>query len=149
LQRYYASGAPADWAQRFVSAYAAAHPWEDFAETWAHYFHMVDTLETADSFGLAVVPRASKGLSTRIDFDAHRANIPRLIDAWIPLTFAANSMNRSMGLPDLYPFVLSAPAVVKLTFVHACIHAGRQTESDRGGLRAFIAGLRQRATRSK
>ncbi len=148
LQRYYASGATADWAQRFVSAYATAHPWEDFAETWAHYFHMVDTLETAGSFGLAVVPKASKGLKARTDFDAHRADMARLVDAWIPLTFAANSMNRSMGLPDLYPFVLSKAAITKLTFVHACIHATRQAESDKGGMRAILAGLRRRVAKS-
>jgi hypothetical protein len=145
LQNYYSSGAPADWAQHFVSAYAAAHPWEDFAETWAHYFHMVDTLETAGSFGLAVAPKPSKALRARIDFDAHRAGMKQLIEAWIPLTFAANSMNRSMGLPDLYPFVLSTTAIAKLTFIHACIHAqaGRQTASNRG-IRAVIAGLRRR-----
>jgi hypothetical protein len=145
LQSYYASGTPTDWAQHFVSAYAAAHPWEDFAETWAHYFHMVDTLETAGSFGLAVAPKPSKALRARIDFDAHRAGMKQLIEAWIPLTFAANSMNRSMGLPDLYPFVLSAAAIAKLTFIHACIHdqAGRQIDSNRG-IRAVIAGLRRR-----
>jgi hypothetical protein len=142
LQRYYASGAPADWAQHFVSAYATAHPWEDFAETWAHYFHMVDTLETAGSFGLAVAPKPSKGLRARIDFDPHSASGERLIDAWIPLTFAANSLNRSMGLRDLYPFVLRPPAIKKLIFIHACIHAqaSRQTKSCRS-IRAMIAGL--------
>jgi hypothetical protein len=145
LQRYYALGAPGDWSQHFVSAYAAAHPWEDFAETWAHYFHMIDTLETAGSFGLAVAPKASKGLGARVDFDAYRADMGRLIEAWIPVTFAANSMNRSMGLPDLYPFVLSTPAVAKLTFIHARIHdqAGRQVQSNRG-IRAMIARLRRR-----
>jgi hypothetical protein len=148
LQHYYASGAPADWAQSFVSPYATAHPWEDFAETWAHYFHMVDTLETAASFGLAVLPKASKGLKARIDFDAHRADMTRLIDAWIPLTFAANSMNRSMGLPDLYPFVLSAPAIAKLTFVHACIRTRQRTEPHRRGIRAVMTGLRQRVAKS-
>jgi hypothetical protein len=142
LQSYYASGAPADWAQHFVSAYAAAHPWEDFAETWAHYFHMVDTLETASSFGLAVAPKPLRALKARINFDAHRADMKQLIEAWIPLTFAANSMNRSMGLPDLYPFVLSSAAIAKLTFIDACIHAqaARQTKAD-GGIRAMIAGL--------
>jgi hypothetical protein len=142
LQSYYASGAPADWAQHFVSAYAAAHPWEDFAETWAHYFHMVDTLETAGSFGLAVAPKPSRALKARINFDAHRADMKQLIEAWIPLTFAANSMNRSMGLPDLYPFVLSSAAIAKLTFIDACIHAQAawQTKAD-GGIRAMIASL--------
>ena len=145
LQRYYASGPPADWPGQFITAYATAHPWEDFSETWAHYFHMVDTLETAASFGLVVAPKMSKGLATCIDFDAHRADMERLIEAWIPLTFAVNSMNRSMGLPDLYPFVLSPPVIAKLAFVHAGIHAqaGRQTNSS-SGIRAMIAGLRRR-----
>jgi hypothetical protein len=145
LQRYYASGPPADWPGQFITAYATAHPWEDFAEIWAHYFHMVDTLETAASFGLVVAPKMSKGLMARIDFDAHRADMERLIEAWIPLTFAVNSMNRSMGLPDLYPFVLSPPVIAKLAFVHERINAqaGRQTRSNRG-LRAMIAGLRRR-----
>ena len=44
LQRHYASGPPADWQARFVTAYASAHPWEDWAETWAHYLHITDTL---------------------------------------------------------------------------------------------------------
>jgi hypothetical protein len=145
LQHYYASGAPGDWAQHFVSAYAAAHPWEDFAETRAHYFHMIDTLETAGSFGLAVAPKPSKALKARIDFDAHQADVKRLIEAWIPLTFAANSMNRSMGLPDLYPFVLSPGAIAKLTFIHACIHVHAAWQAEARGVRAMIAALRRRS----
>jgi hypothetical protein len=146
LQRYYACGAPADWPEHFVTAYATAHPWEDFAETWAHFFHMVDTLEIAGSFGLVVAPKLSKALGARTDFDAHAADMDRLIEAWIPLTFAANSMNRSMGLPDLYPFILSTPVIAKLAFIHARIHArvGRQTALN-SGIRAMIPGLRQRA----
>jgi hypothetical protein len=145
LKSHYEKGAPLNWPQSFVSSYASAHPWEDFAETWAHYFHMVDTLETAASFGLVVAPKMSKGLMACIDFDAHRADMERLIEAWIPLTFAVNSMNRSMGLPDLYPFVLSPPVIAKLAFVHERINAqaGRQTKSN-SGLRAMIAGLRRR-----
>ena len=42
LRRHYADGPPSDWQERFVSAYAAAHPWEDWAETWAHYLHIID-----------------------------------------------------------------------------------------------------------
>jgi hypothetical protein len=111
---------------------------------------MVDTLETARSFGLALAPKPSKALKARIDFDAHRADMKRLLEAWIPLTFAANSMNRSMGLPDLYPFVLSATAIAKLTFIHACIHgqAAWQTDAN-SGIRAMIAGLRRRSAISK
>jgi hypothetical protein len=61
LQTYYNNGAPADWQSRFVSAYATAHPWEDFAETWAHYLHIVDTLEIARAFGLSTHPRLTRG----------------------------------------------------------------------------------------
>jgi hypothetical protein len=146
LQDYYSRGAPPDWRERFVSAYASSHPWEDFAETWAHYFHMVDTLETANAFGLIVKPKLPLGMAARIDFDPLGSDMSRLIDAWLPLTFAVNSINRSMGLQDLYPFVLSPPAIAKLAFVHERVRtqAGRGSEPE-SALHAMIAGLRQRA----
>jgi len=74
LRRHYAEGRPPDWQQRFVSAYATTHPWEDFAETWAHYLHIVDTLEMASEFGMEVRPPADQigGLSARIAFDPYR-----------------------------------------------------------------------------
>ena len=121
LERHYATGPQPDWQSGFVSAYATMHPWEDFAETWTHYFHMVDTLDTAASFGLALDPQvtARDADSAGIAFDPYRAPDCRsLVDAWLPLTVALNSLNRSMGQPDLYPFVLSAPAIAKLGFVH-------------------------------
>ena len=120
LQRHYAEGPPADWPEQFVTAYASVHPWEDFAETWAHYFHMVDTLETANAFGMRVRPKVSKGadLATAVDFDPHNATMDRIIDSWLPLTFAVNSINRSMGIADLYPFVLAPAVIVKLSFIH-------------------------------
>jgi hypothetical protein len=146
LQNYYAAGAPADWQERFVSAYASSHPWEDFAETWAHYFHMVDTLETANAFGLIVKPKLTQVVAAKIDPDPLAGDMNRLIEAWLPLTFAVNSINRSMGLHDLYPFVLSPTAIAKLAFVHERIRsqAGRATAPD-SGLHAMIAGLRHRA----
>lgn len=146
LQTYYATGAPTGWPEHFISAYASSHPWEDFAETWAHYLHMIDTLETANAFGLVVKPKLSKGMTARIDFDPLQAELDRIIESWLPLTFAVNSINRSMGVPDLYPFVLSPPVIGKLSFVHDCIraHAGRKT-APAAGMRAMIAGLRQRA----
>jgi hypothetical protein len=148
LQKHYAEGPPANWAEQFVTAYASVHPWEDFAETWAHYFHMVDTSETANAFGLRVRPKVSKGadLSTAVDFDPHEANMDRIIDSWLPLTFAVNSINRSMGLSDLYPFVLGPAAIVKLSFVHERIHAAAghpTTDQAREALRAVIAGLKR------
>ena len=68
LQDYYAWGAPSDWSQHFISAYASSHPWEDFAETWAHYFHMIDTLETAHVAGLAVSPKLPQSPGAVFDF---------------------------------------------------------------------------------
>ena len=102
---HYKDGAPRDWPVRFVSSYASMHPWEDWAETWAHYLHMVDTLDTARSFGVALRSRRARrpasSATRRLDFD----DFDDLARAWIPLTVALNSLNRSMGLPDLYPFV--------------------------------------------
>ncbi len=126
LKRYYANGAPADWQNSYISAYATAHPWEDFAETWAHYLHIVDTLETASAFGLRIHPASTrnKALHADIDFDPHRAKSAQvLINAWLPLTFAVNSLNRSMGHSDLYPFIVSDPVVTKLQFIHELVHA--------------------------
>jgi hypothetical protein len=126
LQAYYANGAPADWQNNFVSAYATAHPWEDFAETWAHYLHIVDTLEMANAFGLRIRPKVDKSaeLAVTIDLDPYReGDIQPITDAWLPLTFAVNSLNRCMGVPDLYPFVLSPAVIAKLGFIHDLVHA--------------------------
>jgi hypothetical protein len=132
--RHYEQGPPADWAARFVSAYASMHPWEDWAETFAHYLHMVDTLETARVYGLSLAPRAVSGvpISNVATRHLHFYAFDDLITAWFPLTNALNSLNRSMGLPDLYPFLLSDPAIAKLRFVHDVIAAQseRATETD-------------------
>jgi hypothetical protein len=117
LDAYYASGAPADWSERFISAYASSHPWEDFAETWAHYFHMVDTLETAHVAGLVVNPKLEQSAGAVFDFHPRDSDMERLVEAWATLTLTVNSLNRSMGLQDLYPFVLGPLAVAKLAFV--------------------------------
>jgi hypothetical protein len=146
LQRYYANGPAPDWSECFVTGYASAHPWEDFAETWAHYFHMVDTLETAAAFGLRLRPKIGADLAAVIDFDPHLAEMDRIIDAWLPLTFAVNSINRSMGQPDLYPFVPAAPVIWKLTFIHdqiRSVHSRRPRDSEHAALRAIIAGLKR------
>lgn len=124
LERHYRAGSPADWPERFVSAYASTHPWEDWAETWAHYLHIVDTLETAYQYGLRIRPRA--GDDTRDvshDFDAyHQSDFGALIEHWLPLTFVLNSLNRSTGHEHAYPFVLAPAALDKLAFVHRVVH---------------------------
>ena len=126
LKRYYAQGAPKDWSENFISAYASSHPWEDWAETWAHYLHMIDTLATAYAFGLHVAPRAGDGstLAATIDHDPYQtADFDLLYAQWLPLTVAMNSINRSMGQPDLYPFVIPPPVVKKLKYVHTVCQA--------------------------
>jgi hypothetical protein len=124
LQKHYSEGAPAGWQNDYVSVYATTHPWEDFAETWAHYLHIVDTLETAGAFGIKVKPRAARGhIAAAIDFDPYATRRwDQIIEAWLPLEFATNSLNRSMGQLDLYPFVLSPKVIEKLGFVHALTH---------------------------
>jgi hypothetical protein len=126
VKRHYASPKQ-NWSDLYVSAYATMHPWEDWAETWAHYLHMVDTLETAQSFGVALKPEPIGG-ATSEPVAARRVHFERfddLIAAWVPLTVALNSLNRSMGLADVYPFVLAERVIAKLRFVHEVVeHAG-------------------------
>lgn len=120
LQRHYQEGPPPGWQQSFISHYATAHPWEDFAETWAHYLHVVDTLETAKVFGIAVHPLKAKDpeFHTEIKLNPYaQVSAQDLVDAWLPLTFAVNSLNRSMGQADLYPFILTPAVVEKMDFI--------------------------------
>ncbi|MFV0276560.1 MAG: putative zinc-binding metallopeptidase [Parahaliea sp.] len=128
LGRHYQTGAPADWQQHFVSRYASTHPWEDWAETWAHYLHLIDTLETAYAFGLSTTPRGGHppGMSMQADIDPYtHANFQDMIDRYLPLTLAVNSLNRSMGQPDLYPFLLPDAVRSKLQFVHDLLRNAR------------------------
>lgn len=125
LKRHYAEGAPANWQDSFVSAYATTHPWEDFAETWAHYLHIVDGLEMAQAFGMHIDPPLDREgqLETEVDFQPYRApDIVTLVDTWIRLSRALNALNRAMGLPDFYPFILSPAVVTKLDAIHSLTH---------------------------
>jgi hypothetical protein len=134
LEKHYAEGPRRDWRGHYITAYASIHPWEDWAETWAHYLHMLDTLGTAHSFGLSPD-------EVKLPFEAFRVNVlsqiePSLIkpvraddparflsllNGWLKLTSALNELSRGMGQPDFYPFVLPRPAVRKLYFVHTLI----------------------------
>jgi hypothetical protein len=111
LQQHYANGAPADWQERFVTPYASAHPWEDWAESWAHYLHIRDTLDTATEYQLVARPPWQKQAR---EFDG-------LMHRWTHLAIGMNAVNRSMGLADAYPFVLNAGARRKLEFIHRVI----------------------------
>ena len=118
LDRHYENGPPPDWGERFVSAYATMHPMEDWAETFAHYLHICDTLQTADELGVDV--RASPAPDPR--------DMASMLASWLPLTIALNQINRSMGRDDLYPFVLPPPVMDKLALVHALV-SGYQVPS--------------------
>ncbi len=124
LNKHYDQGAPAQWEQSFISAYATMHPSEDWAESWAHYLHMVDALETAGAVGLALRPARSDEPHMGPPPDPlnprHR-DFNSMIESWVALTYVLNNISRGMGLLDIYPFVLSAPAVRKLQFIHATI----------------------------
>ena len=108
-----------------MSAYASSHPWEDWAETWAHYLHMVDALDTAAVH--KIEPRLGRfGASAAWPLQAvrrlsHARASRRSIKRWVPLTLALNDINRSMGHEDFYPFVIPEVAVTKLAFVHRVI----------------------------
>jgi hypothetical protein len=141
LDTHYADGPKPDWQENYISSYAGAHPWEDFAETWAHYLHIVDTLETADAFGLDIHPKAGRNpvLAIEIDFDPYRqSDFDALIAAWLPLTYAVNSLNHSMGQPDLYPFVLAPNVIGKLRFVHGLVH-GRNAQDGNAAATATLS----------
>jgi hypothetical protein len=131
LRAYYANGPAPDWPQRFISAYASAHPLEDWAETWAHYLHMVDTLETAAACGFSLRPRRSDEPALPAVPFVVSAQLPfeRLLDSWFPLTYALNNLTRGLGQPDAYPFVLSAPAIEKLRYVHQLVGEPGLTDS--------------------
>ena len=117
LKRYYNQGPPPDWNQRFISAYASAHPWEDWAECWGHYLQIRDALETA----------------LALEFiDARPTSFDHLIRLWTRLSTAINLMNRSMGMRDAYPFVLTDPVIEKIRFIHELIYEVGQPP--RGGM---------------
>lgn len=151
LGRHYQQGPPADWPLRHVGAYASCHPWEDWAETWAHYLHLRDTLDTAASFGLqgqavelehepftlsalqvpAGQPASGPWDCRAADADelARRVRFLGRVNDWVALSAVLNELSRSMGLPDFYPFVLSASALRKLYLVQRVMGQG----ADSGG----------------
>jgi hypothetical protein len=124
LKAHYARSSPVAFADAYISDYAAAHPWEDFAETFAHYLHMQDTLDTALAFGFATHLPPGADVAATDDFTALTAE-------WMDLTVALNALNRSMGLPDAYPFAITSKVKQKLAFVHDVV-LGARTQAAQG-----------------
>jgi hypothetical protein len=122
----------ADWETSFVSAYASSHPWEDWAETWAHYLHMIDTLETAHACGLSLTPRKADEPQLSIDKPPLKIDaFEEIMNDWFALSYVLNSLNRSVGMPDPYPFKLAPAVHQKLGFVHQLIQAQSEKQHSR------------------
>jgi hypothetical protein len=129
LSVHYNQGPPENWADNFISAYASTHPWEDWAESWAHVLHMIDALETAQSLGLSIKPARKDEPSLTMPASPLRARVrdfDQLIQEWSTLTYVLNNLTRGLGLADAYPFVLSEPTVKKLRFVCESMTTPRQ-----------------------
>jgi len=130
LKRNYEQGPPPNWANSYISSYATMHPWEDWAETWAHYLHVVDSLGTALGFGLDaenlegdVQPFTRDALYAPDNPNAEL--FLSLLNGWLEIMMVLNEMARSMGQPDFYPFVMSKPVVAKLQFVQMVVFDAR------------------------
>ena len=130
LQNYYMSGAPQEWNLHFISKYASAHPWEDWAETWAHYMHLMDTLETAHYLGLSLESKYQVAFMNlqKAKNPYQTQSFREIFEEGVSLTCAGNSLNRSMGLPDIYPFVWSEAIYKKLEFIHQFVKSHQQNE---------------------
>jgi hypothetical protein len=130
LRQNYEQGPPPDWAGRHITSYASVHPWEDWAECWAHYLHVVDSLDTALGFGLRGedVEAAVEPFSINDLYDPNAPDAPRvilLVNAWVQLTTVLNELARSMGQQDFYPFVMSRPVLKKLHFIQMVVKETR------------------------
>jgi hypothetical protein len=110
LNNYYASDSSDNWSFEYISKYAQSHPLEDWAETWAHYLHIIDTTETAQWFEL--IRQHIKPFSGQ-----------EFLRDWRHLVVVLNELNRSMGLKDAYPFTISNAVLVKLQFIHQVVLA--------------------------
>jgi len=127
LKNHYSDSPDHVWTEDYVSAYATSHPWEDFAETFAHYLHIVDLLATARGFDLSLTAFPQEGADGEVDlaFNPYTAATADLISDMVPLSFAMNALNRSMGQPDLYPFNLTDPVIAKLDYINRLVARAR------------------------
>ncbi len=115
LQAHYSNGPPPDWSDRFISAYASSHPWEDWAETCAHYLLVIDAVQTAASWGLRLEGPTKANADEQEPQSMPLENL--VIEHWLPVAQFLNAMNRSLGLPDSYPFLLPPQVLEKMKLV--------------------------------
>lgn len=125
MAQHYGEGG-GGWTTDYVSSYATMHPWEDFAETFAHLLHIIDALATLAGFGMRMNVWPGEEVQPSVEFDPYHADTAQLIAEWRPFAFAENAINRSMGQADLYPFTLSEAVVAKLDYINQLLQrAGR------------------------
>ena len=121
LKNYYKNGAQTNWSSSFISKYASSHSWEDWAETWAHYLHIFDILETANAMSISLpsnLIRNNQNFALVCPDPYKTQDFKVVFNASMTLTSAVNSLNRSMGLADVYPFIVPKPVYEKLNFIH-------------------------------
>lgn len=125
IERHYATGAPAGWADSFISEYATMHPWEDFAETFAHYLHITGTLQTAAAIGMTLdADAANLRDKDVVPLPAYTdESVQRLLSDWLWMSQSFNRINRAMGASDLYPFDIVPVVARKIGFVHDIVTA--------------------------
>jgi hypothetical protein len=129
LKKHYEHPPGDEWVQNHVSHYASSHPWEDWAETWAHYLHIFDTLDTAFACGVKLRPKTfGEPVLELKEHPLESRSWQQISWDWFALSYLLNSLNRSVGMPDAYPFALSPVVQKKLQFVHDVVreHALRQ-----------------------
>lgn len=138
LKAHYARGTLPGWEEQYITPYAASHPWEDWAETWAHYLQIVDGLETCESLGIQVQHLALPLMMLPGEAGTLPAGLPQngvadgeflaLLQRWMCLSTVLNEISESLGEPALYPFVISTRVAQKLRLAHhfAQVWGGRQ-----------------------
>lgn len=114
IDAYYKNGAKANWQNRYISAYASAHPVEDWAETWGHYLHIYDALDTAYAHG-------------QISQCPGELTMAQRLQHWCDISVVLNELNRSIGLDDAYPFLIGPVVQDKLALIDKVVVALRQT----------------------
>jgi len=137
LDKHYKPGPPEDWNGSFISSYASCHPWEDWAETWAHYLHMADSLESASAAGLTLKPiRPDEPQLKPFEAPVHPdpQSLRPMLRSWVSLSYVLNNLSRGLGLPDSYPFILTETISDKLQFIHDTValnnpHSAMQTSA--------------------
>lgn len=128
LRRHYEAGPPEGWERNCISAYASAHPHEDWAESAAHMLHLVDMVDSFAAADLSSATFSKPGHDAYAEVDASR-----LLAAALEIGVALNHVNRALGVDDLYPFVTPDKVLEKLAFAQAWLKRDGRPRSMRTG----------------